>query len=105
MTHDECHTLIRRLMAAYGGEWDTDRVALWAETLLPLEYPYALAGIKAMTSVERFPTIAAFFDNARVPSKPAEYVPELPQRADPDAVVVHIDTARQAIRRAKGETA
>lgn len=105
MTHDECHALIRRLMAAYGGDWDEDRIALWAETLLPLEYGYALTGIKQMTATERFPTIAAFFDAARVPEVPVQYVPELPQRADREAVVISIEYARQAIRRAKGETA
>lgn len=101
MTTDELHTLMRRLMAAYPGEWDIDRIAVWSEVLLPLDPAAALAAVKAMTLTERFPTLAALAEHIRRTNPPrlAEHRRALPRRADRDAVVRSITDARSHLTR------
>lgn len=103
MNVDELEGCLRLLEAYYPGDWPIDRQAVWADVLTDMDAAAARAALKAMATVERWPTIAAFHDAARVPEVPVAYVPEIRQRADRDAVIVHLESARAAIRRAKGE--
>jgi len=111
----ESNICIRKLMAAYPGDWSEDRIALWVGELLPVAPGLAGTAIDALIHTEKFPTIAAFVSLvAKRPSNPKHVVADGERRFSPgvgwlgpdpheleastDAAVYSMEDARAALR-------
>lgn len=105
MNRGELDGCLRLLAGYWPGEWDTDRVAVWADALAAYDAGHAREVIRAMSRIERFPTVAAFMAAARRP-RLTERSGEIDEpRADPATAARHLATARAALHRpSEGET-
>jgi hypothetical protein len=106
MTEEELKGCFKLLRSYWPGEWDEARYVVWADAFDDYSAQDVADAIRAMSRLERFPTVAAFIDavaDVRRPRGP--YLPEwipapkaLPTESEREAVIVHMEAARAAIR-------
>lgn len=106
MNESELEGCFKLLRAYWPTEWDEARYLVWADAFDGYPAQEVADAIRAMSRSERFPTVAAFMEQLADIRRPrGPYLPEwiptpkaIPTQSEKEAVIVHMEAARNALR-------